>query len=804
MAATTTALSLDPPKVGIYLCTGCGICDVLDAKRIIESISSSPPREIAISREHANLCSAEGLQVIQEDIRTGRVNRVVIAACSPRANQDLFSEALLKENLGPELMERANIREQCAWVHHNDPEGGNLKATDMIRMAISRAAMLEPLKSSNRQVAEAVLIVGGGIAGISAALEVAEAGNDAYLVEKKPYIGGRVAQNHLYFPKLCPPYCGLEFNFERLRKNRRVKILPLSEVTNLSGSPGDFDATIKSSPSYIDPRKCVACGECARVCPVEAPNDFDFGMSKHKAAYLPHDMAYPFRYVIDGSSCKGLNGGDCRECVKVCKYDAIDLEDEPQEIHLKTGAVIVTTGWDPYNAIKVTEHGFGVYKNVITNVLMERLAANNGPTKGEIIRPSDGKKVSKIAFIQCSGSRDERHLPYCSAVCCTVTMKQAQYVRAQNPDAEIYIFYMDIRTTGEYEDLYVKTQQDPKTFFVRGRVAAIREDKTTNNITVQAEQTLLGEKFEAEVDLVVLATGMVSSFKNAPKTLALTSLQSQELPVNKYSFPESNFICFPYESRRTGIFTAGACKGPMDVSSSVRDAIGAAARSLSTITRMRTVEPTYPTVDNVKCNKCYRCTQECPFDTFSFDENKFPVADILKCRRCGACFGACPVQAISFKDFTIAQVSSMIKSVKLEGDEPRILGFFCTNDAYPVMDLLGANRTEYPSNMRIVKVPCLGSVNVAWVKDALSAGFDGILMMGCKAGAEYQCHYIKGSELAQARMQNIRDTLGQMALEEDRVKIMEIGFADYRKVPSIITEYVKKLKEIGPNPFKGL
>ena len=306
-------------------------------------------------------------------------------------------------------------------------------------------------------VHRSILVVGGGIAGITAAVEAAEAGYEVYIVEKSPYLGGRVAQLNKYFPKLCPPYCGLEINFQRIRKEPRVRFFTLAEVDRLSGRPGRFEATIVLHPRYVNDR-CTACGDCVRVCPVDRPNAFNYGMGTTKAIYLPHEMAFPMKYVIDGAACKLT---ECAKCVEACGYGAIDLTMQPRTLTLQVGAVVVTTGWKPYDATRIDNLGFGTYPNVITNVMMERLAAPNGPTKGKILRPSDGKPVESAAFIQCAGSRDVNHLGYCSGICCLASLKEATYLREQNPNAKAHIFYIDLRTPGTYDFFARKVLGDP-------------------------------------------------------------------------------------------------------------------------------------------------------------------------------------------------------------------------------------------------------------------------------------------------------------------------------------------------------
>ncbi len=421
-----------------------------------------------------------------------------------------------------------------------------------------------PAAQGDPSVRRSILVIGGGIAGITAAVEAAEAGYEVCLVEKGPSLGGRVAQLNRYFPKLCPPYCGLEINFQRIRKERRVRVFTLAEVQALTGGPGRFEVTLALQPRYVNDR-CTACNECVAVCPVDRPNAFNYGMSATKAIYLPHEMAFPMKYVIDGSACRLA---ECAKCVDVCRYGAIDLGMTPRTLTLQVGAVVVTTGWRPYDADRIDNLGFGRYPDVITNVMMERLAAPNGPTKGKIVRPSDGQPVRSAAFIQCAGSRDVNHLGYCSGICCLASLKEATYLREQNPDATAHIFYIDLRTPGTYDAFARKVLADPHVTVTKGKVARVVEDPGTRRLTVEAEDILSARKTSVTVDLVVLATGMVSS-------------QSAAAPPAGIGLDGDAFV-LP-EASGEGIFAAGCARSPVDVATATQEATAAALRAIQTI-----------------------------------------------------------------------------------------------------------------------------------------------------------------------------------------------------------------------------
>jgi quinone-modifying oxidoreductase subunit QmoA len=405
------------------------------------------------------------------------------------------------------------------------------------------------------------LVVGGGVAGMTTAIETAEVGKTAIIVEKQPSLGGRVAASHQYFPKLCPPTCGIEINLKRIRINPNIRVLTLAEIQKISGNPGDYEVNITLKPRYVN-EKCTACGDCERVCEIERDNDFNYGLDKTKAIYLPHLMAYPPRYVIDP---KYVADERMKKCVEACEYDAIELDMQPKTVTAKVKAIVWATGWKPYDATKIDNLGFGKFKNVITNVIMERLASESGPTGGKILRPSDQKEIAKIGFVQCAGSRDENHLPYCSTVCCLASMKQATYIRSQYPEAEVHMFYIDVRSPGRLEDFYTKVQEDEKFFFHRGKVAKIEENPENRNLILHAENTLTGEITKTEVDLAVLATGMVpNSVDNPPPLDTLLD--------------EFGFIV---QDADNGVIGAGTAVRPLEVSATIQDATGAALKAIN-------------------------------------------------------------------------------------------------------------------------------------------------------------------------------------------------------------------------------
>lgn len=405
-----------------------------------------------------------------------------------------------------------------------------------------------------------VVVVGAGIAGISSALETAETGFNVVLVEKQPYVGGRVAQLYEYFPKLCPPTCGLEINLRRLRDSNNIKLLTLSTVKKIEKNGKELILKVEQEPRFVNDR-CTICGDCVKVCPVERPNEFNFGMDKTKAIYQPYNNAYPQKYVIDPVVCLFEK---CRICVESCKYNAIDLGERKKEYIIRTKAIIWATGWNPYDATKLENLGFGRYPNVITNMMLERLASPSGPTQGKIKVDGCDSELNDVAFVQCAGSRDENHLEYCSSVCCLASMKHTNYIKTQYPKAKIHIFYIDLRANGVLEDFYTKTKSDPNVEFHRGKVAKVVKNPSNNRLIVEAEDTLTAVLTQKEVDLVVLATGM------EPTT-------SKEKPPIDGILEENNFV---RNDLSDGIIGCGACVRPNDVASVVQESTGAAMKAI--------------------------------------------------------------------------------------------------------------------------------------------------------------------------------------------------------------------------------
>ncbi len=744
-------------KIGVYICSGCGIGDALDMNALAKVATKE--YKVPVCKNDAFLCGRDGVEIIKKDIGDEGVNCVVVAGCSGRVNYDVF-------DFGPSVVvERVNLRERVAWTQEPGDEDTQAMAEDYLRMTLAKFKNLElPEPFIGEDLSKKILVVGGGLTGMTSALEAAKAGYEVLLVEKEDTLGGWLRKSYKIIP-LKAPYTepedpGLAGRVKEIESNPRIKVYTGATIEKTSGAPGMFDVVIRQA------------------------------------------------------------GGTVSE---------------------RVGAVVLATGAVPYDPARLEHLGYGSSPNVITQAQMEELSS-----RGQITRPSDGKAVQKVVFVQCAGSRDRDHLPYCSAACCVESIKQALYVKAKNPEASVYVFYKDIRSSGQYEHLYKKAQTEG-VIFVKADITGVTDDG--GNLTVEAQDLLMGSPTMAdEVDLVVLANGMVPTTaiedpalaeaaraeaeaapakegQEAPPAteasmvirsniLNLEYRQGPELPSLKYGFPDSHFICFPYETRRTGIYAAGSVRRPMDMAQAVEDAAGAALKAIQCVemtARGMAVHPrsgdlSYPDFQMSRCTQCKRCTEECPFGAINEDAKANPLPNPTRCRRCGTCMGACPERIISFKNYSVPMIGNMLKAIEVpEEDEekPRILIFACENDAIPALDMAGINRLKYSKWVRVIPVRCLGSLNLIWVNDAMSRGIDGVLLMGCKHGDDYQCHFMKGSELAGVRLSKVSETLDRLGLESERVTMTEVSIMDYDKIPKIIGDFAEKLDKLGPNPMKG-
>ncbi len=755
-------------KFAGYICTGCGIGDRLDVKQL-ETVATREGK-MAFCKQHEMLCSAEGVQMIRDDIEKGEATHIMIAACSRRAKMEAFHF--------PEVaMSRANLREGVIWLR---PEGEEHQETtqemadDYVRMACAEVKFMNvPQPSGEQGLTRSILVVGGGVTGMVSALEAAKAGYQVHLVCFESELGGpwkdlykrvpfRAADvdvpngNNVDLPQPEDP--GVAELAEQVQAQDKIRVYLNAKITKTSGAPGRFSVDISTE-----------------------------------------------------------SGSTVTENI---------------------GAIVQATDFKPYDANQLPEFAYGKTPDVVTNFELEKLAkeANGGPIK----RPSDGKEVKSVAFIQCAGQRSEKegHLPYCSGFCCTESIKQALYFKAQNPDCDATVLFDDLRTPGAAGEDFYRAGQQARVTFAKAKANEVVQNG--DRLTVKFRDLILDEDTEMECDLVVLATGQVPNSgpdpyaqlaveeaeseeeKEAarkalevapPPILNLDYRQGTDLPHLKHGFTDSHFICFPYETRRTGIYAAGPVRRPMDMKQAMDDAVGAtlkaiqaaenAARGAAALPRVGDLS--YPRFRREGCTQCKRCTVECPFGAINEDEERYPQFNESRCRRCGTCMGACPVRVISFENYSVDTVGQQLKNVDIpdEFDEkPRILVLACENDAYPALDMAAQAGEELTPWARVIPVRCLGSVSLSWITDALNSGYDGIVLMGCRRDDDYQCHFVRGSKMAAERMSKVGDTLQSLNLEPERVALYEVAITDIKRAPQLINDMAETVDKIGMSPFK--
>jgi quinone-modifying oxidoreductase subunit QmoB len=764
-------------KYGVYICTGCGIGDSLD----IDGLCATVKKARKTAKTHPFLCGPDGVAMLKKDISDEGVNTLVIAACSRRVNFDIF-------RFDGCLVDRVNLREQVVWSH---PKGDKsleinhtqMLANDYLKMGMVRVDKIqppEPYKLEN--FSRKILVIGGGVTGMSAALDAAKVGYDVTIVEKEAQLGGYAAKLRKQLPTTSP-YTSLispvvADKIREVSSLSNITVKTNTTVARIAGQPGDFIVTLKKPGESLE---------------------FDVPFP------LPPEMK------VDESG-KELDKDKLNELYKEFNKGKVDiLSFDPNGE--KFGAVVLAAGWRPYLPAEgeFAHLGYGAIADVVTNHQFEAIAA-----KGKILRPSDGKEAQSVVFIQSPGQGDDKDFAYSGSVTSLVALKQAKYVREDYADGKAYIFYQHMKTPGLQELFYKSLQQDPGIFLTKGEVVSV--SKSGSDLVVEADNTLLGEKIQVKADLVVLGTGMVPATVDDP-VVNLAYRQGPGFRDNAIynGYADSNFICFPYETQRTGVYAAGCIRRSLTIEESMEDAAGAALKAIQCVestnrgvaVHPRSGDMTFPDFFFQRCTQCKRCTEECPFGALDDDEKGTPKPNPTRCRRCGTCMGACPERIIGFADYNVDSIGSMVKAIEVPStddfDEPpmRILGLVCENDAYPAIDIAGLNRLQFSADVRLIPIRCLGSLNVIWIKEALSKGMDGVFVLGCKHGDDYQCHFVKGSELASIRMKKIGEALASLALEVERVAQFEIAIDEFDKVPTIINNFVKLVEDMGPNPLKG-
>ena len=647
-------------KIGVYIChCGTNIASKVDCKAVAEYARNLP--NVAVARDYQYTCSDPGQEMIKNDIRELGLTRVVVASCSPLMHEPTFRRAVGDAGLNPFLFQMANIREQCSWISESG-ELATARAKTIVGAAVTRVNFNEALEVQKVPVNSNVLIVGGGITGIEAALQIADSRKKVYLVEKEPTIGGYMARFDKTFPTLDCAACILTPKMVSVGQHPNIELLSYSDVTEFSGCVGNFEAKIRRRPRYVDEEKCNGCGLCEQKCPLSVPSEFDCGLGKRKAIYRPFPQAVPSIPVIDREHCLYFTKGICKVCVKFCPKGAIDFEQKEKFLDVQVGSVILATGFDIFDASRVKEYGYGKFPNVITSLEFERLTHASGPTGGKILL-KNGKNPETVAIVHCVGSRDQNYNEYCSRVCCMYSLKTAHLVH-EKTDAKVYEFYIDMRAFGKgYEEFYKRLLREDVTF-VRGRVAEITDvaqsPSEKERLIVVAEDTLLGIVRRIPVDLVILSVGL------EPRRDTTQVAHTFRIGRSKDGFfLEKHPKLAPVSTAGDGMFIAGSCQGPKDITDSVAQGAAAAANVLSLIDRKEVeLEPTIALIKEEACSGCRICVGLCPYNAITFDgnANRAVIANAL-CKGCGVCVAACPSGAIEQQNFTNRQLIAEVEAI---------------------------------------------------------------------------------------------------------------------------------------------
>ena len=778
------------PRIGVFVCyCGLNIAGTLDIDRLVEFSKAQP--DVVYVKENRYTCADPGQNEIKKAIAEYALNRVVVAACSPKMHESTFRKCVEDAGLNPFLFEMSNIREMCSWCHSGQKEEATEKAKEIIKMSLAKVRLHEPLERFKVPVTNKAMVIGGGIAGINSALDMANMGYKVYLVERDESIGGHMAQLDKTFPTLDCSICIEGPKMVEVARNPNIELISFADILNVDGFIGNFRVTIRKNPRYVIQSRCTGCGECADVCPVEYSNAWEMDLGTRKAISVPFAQAVPLIYTINRDHCI-----DCFKCVEVCGgREAIDMEQKPEIVEIEVGTITVATGFDMYEPYDDPRWGFGKYPNVILALEAERLINAAGPTGGEVIRASDGKHPRTIAIIQCIGSRDQSKFEYCTGFCCMYAIKQAILIKEHEPDTEIYIFYMDMRTPFKGFEEFYRRARELGVIFVRGKPSKILENRENNNLLIRAGDTILGEPVEVEAELVILSTAGV------PK--AGTDELARILHVTRGTdgfFLESHPKLKPIDAPVDGIFYAGACQGLKDIPYSVSQGSGTAGRAVTILSKkIVEIEPIVAVVDQSKCLRtkanCGVCTKVCPYGAPSSPEKTAMSINPAKCHGCGTCVADCPADAITQKHFTDEQIFSQIRAALADKPEEKILGFLCNWCCYSGADLAGTSRFEYPTRIRVIRTMCAGRVDRDFVLEAFRLGAGMVFIGACHLPTD--CHYIEGNVWMTERMKALQNTLVDQGMSRERLLYTYVSAAEGLIFANIMKKMDKQIAALG-------
>jgi len=766
-------LSQEEIRIGVFVCDcGLNIAGSVDTEAVRKYAEDLPGVVVSVRNKYT--CADPGQEEIKRHIKEYNLNRVVVASCTPRMHEQTFRNCIVQAGLNPYLLEMASIREHCSWVHLHDKEAATEKAKDIVKISVNKARLLQPLVETKIPVTDNALVIGGGVAGIQAALDLSDAGHHVYLVEKEASIGGIMAQLDKTFPTMDCSICVLGPKMMDVGRHPRITLMTYSQVEAISGYVGNFKVTVRKKARYIDENVCNSCGQCAEVCPVVTRDAFQQGFSSRKAAYIPFPQAVPSAYLIDMENCLGNNPVTCGKCVEVCEKGCIDLNMQDEIVEIDVGVVIVATGMGIYDPTALDEYGYTRFENVITTMEFERLICGGGPTDGHLVRPSDHETPKRIGFIQCIGSRtDNRGNPYCSNVCCMNTIKDSLLIKEHYPDTEIIVFYLDIRAYGKgFEDLYRRSREEGVRY-IRGLPGEITEDPITRNLKIKVENTTTSKVEEHELDMVVLSVGL----KPSDDLDHLTHIVNISQTADGFVM-EAHPKLRPVDAPTPGIFFAGCVEAPKDIKDSVTQAGAAVARS-SILLNAGEVQgdAIKAEVDLEKCTSCGVCARVCPYNAIEVDVKAKSGAHIITaaCAGCGTCAAECRFGAITVRHFEDEQILAQIEAALEENPEKKIISFLCNWCSYAASDMAGTSRANYPPNNRFIRVMCSGRVDEKFIMHAFKLGAPVVLLSGCHIG---DCHYITANHWTQRRADRMWNRLEKLGIRPERLQLEWISAAE--------------------------
>jgi heterodisulfide reductase subunit A len=762
---------------GVFICRcGGNISGTVNCEEVKNSVKDM--EGVKTTRVTDFLCSKPGLQLIKDEIRKKDLEKVVVACCSPHMHEKMFQKVIEEENVNKYQMVHVNIREHCSWIHDKN---ATPKAINLVKGGIKRAQELEPLEEIEIPVSKEVLVIGGGVAGITAALQLSEAGYKVNLIERNPSIGGRMAQLSKTFPTLdCSP-CILSPRMAEVETDENIVLYTSSDLQKLTGGPGNFHVSIKQRAKGVDPEKCLKCGNCSQVCPIEVPSEFEEGLYKRKAIYLPFPQAVPSSYTVDFENCIG-----CQQCVKACPVDAIDLSDEDKNIELDVGSIIVATGFDLIDKGKLRSY-HPENENVFDALQVERLIENE-LTEGKVLTTKDGDRVKSLAYILCAGSRDpHRGVSYCSSICCPYTIKQAILLKKFLPYLKIFIYYTDMRMTGRgFEDFY-REAREKGIMFIHGKPAEITP--LSKGLEIIVEDLDTGLLTKNVVDYAVLASAMVPSH-------GTTELANKlGIALGEDHFIASKHVKLdPISTLKEGIFAAGVATGTKDIHDSVIDARAAASHTTNFLGEGKLrLDPFKPIIVG-DCDHCGQCVEICEKDAIRLEDTG-PVIELASCTGCGACVAICKNHSLKIPNYTreaiLGEVQGLLEDT---GEEIALIGFFDDNISYTAADNAGTARLHYPTNMRVVRTPSTALLDIKILLKTLGSGADGVMISEVEESHE--------AELAEKLIEETRKILQELGIEQERVMLQPMVLPIFKMLPKFISDFTQKIRSLGKIPLE--